>query len=194
VSIAMNLLNVSRTKALLLCIGIPLGIPIAGACGAVMLSHLDPSGYAFVAMISFGSAALMYLVADELLVEAHVDPDTDKWYITLQFFSGFLVTLLLQVRYRNSAARLSLQSLTCGCGCVFSFCQTNHLGTARNSRCTFRRWNRVTPRGRMRSLVVCSLTVAALIRMNEFVLNQSHHTANSSQPASQAIQSAVLLA
>lgn len=110
VSLAMNVLSVSRAKALMLCIGVPLGIPIAGTFGAFLLANFDPESPAFIAIISFGAAALMYLVVCELLVEAYGNADADKWYITMQFFTGFLVPVFLQVRGSEVHARMRQSS------------------------------------------------------------------------------------
>lgn len=44
-------------------------------------------------VLAFGVAALMYLVTEELLKEAHKAPDTPG--ITLSFFIGFLLVLLI---------------------------------------------------------------------------------------------------
>ncbi|HWU72572.1 MAG TPA: transporter [Sphingomonas sp.] len=46
------------------------------------------------ALLSFGLMALLYLVTEELLVEAHEKPDTPL--ITTMFFVGFLGLLLLE--------------------------------------------------------------------------------------------------
>ena len=51
------------------------------------------SGAAFAAVLGLGSAALLYLVVEELLREAHRIPDTPL--ITASFFAGFLLLLLL---------------------------------------------------------------------------------------------------
>lgn len=44
-------------------------------------------------MLSFGSAALLYLVTEELLVEAHEAGETT--FAPSMFFAGFLLFLLL---------------------------------------------------------------------------------------------------
>lgn len=53
----------------------------------------DASEHTMAGVLSFGSAALLYLVTEELLVEAHETPDT--LLATTMFFVGFLLFLLL---------------------------------------------------------------------------------------------------
>lgn len=61
--------------------------------GTLLLSQLSP--HALVVMLSFGCAALMFLVIEELLVEAHEEKET-AW-MTSTFFVGFLVFLVIGV-------------------------------------------------------------------------------------------------
>lgn len=46
-----------------------------------------------IAIIAFGVAALLYLVAEELLTEAHEVPETRL--ATVAFFVGFLIVLFV---------------------------------------------------------------------------------------------------
>jgi ZIP family zinc transporter len=48
---------------------------------------------AFAAVLGLGSAALLYLAAEELLPEAHEIPEMLP--ITASFFAGFVLLLLL---------------------------------------------------------------------------------------------------
>ena len=48
----------------------------------------------FAGVFAFGLMALLYLVTEELLVEAHEAPD--KPWITAMFFAGFLLLILLE--------------------------------------------------------------------------------------------------
>lgn len=61
------------------------------ALGATLLHGLSEALLEIV--LSFGLAALLYLVTEELLVEAHEDPETPL--ITATFFAGFLLFLIL---------------------------------------------------------------------------------------------------
>ena len=68
---------------LLLAVGAVIGVSALGGL----------SGSAFAAVVGFGSVALLYLVVEELLREAHEIPDTPA--VTASFFVGFLVLLLI---------------------------------------------------------------------------------------------------
>jgi len=69
--------------ALLLPIGALLAIPVAGLSAPVVAGFL-----------CFGLMALLFLVTEELLVEAHERPDTPL--ISAMFFVGFLALLLIE--------------------------------------------------------------------------------------------------
>ena len=76
----------------LLIIGV-LGVLVIGGTvgGAIVLSGVSAGIMAMV--LSFGSVAMMYLVTEELLVEAH-EVEEGRWETTA-FFMGFLVYLLI---------------------------------------------------------------------------------------------------
>lgn len=72
-----------------LCIGMLLPV---GALIATPVAALSPA--MITAFLSFGLMALLYLVTEELLVEAHEKPDTPL--ISAMFFVGFLGLLLIE--------------------------------------------------------------------------------------------------
>ena len=78
-----KILGIVTLLSLLLPLGTLLAIPVAGFSPKVI------SGF-----LSFGLMALLYLVTEELLVEAHEKPDTPV--ITAMFFVGFLGLLTLE--------------------------------------------------------------------------------------------------
>lgn len=70
------------------------GLLLAGAgIGAYFLAGVD--GVILDAVMSFGVAALLYLVTEELLVEAHEVDETPL--LTSMFFVGFLALLLIEM-------------------------------------------------------------------------------------------------
>ena len=75
--------------------GVPALLTLLLAVGAVVgVSALGGlSGPAFAAVVGLGAVALLYLVVEELLREAHETPDTPL--VTAAFFGGFLLLLLL---------------------------------------------------------------------------------------------------
>ena len=66
---------------------------VGAAAGTTLLAGL--SGAPFVIVMAFGTAALLYLVTEELLVEAHGVPETAL--ITSSFFVGFWVMLMIDM-------------------------------------------------------------------------------------------------
>lgn len=77
-------------KVLAVVAGLAILLPVGAAVG-IPVSHLP--NFWIAAFFSFGLVALLYLVTEELLVEAHAAPE--KPWVTSLFFIGFLVILLL---------------------------------------------------------------------------------------------------
>jgi ZIP family zinc transporter len=71
------------------------GIACLMIVGAVLGRTLlaDASEHTLAGLLSFGSAALLFLVTEELLIEAHDSADTAV--TTTMFFVGFLIFELL---------------------------------------------------------------------------------------------------
>ncbi len=86
--IRKNLSTAFRAASLLvLCFLIPIGA-VTGALAVSLVPHEF-----YEAALAFGVAALLYLVTEELLVEAHETRDT--LWTTASFFLGFLAIILL---------------------------------------------------------------------------------------------------
>lgn len=66
-------------------------VALGASIGILLLGGLK--GPVLAGVLAFGSAALLYLVTEELLVEAHEVPETP--WLTAAFFLGFLVFLEL---------------------------------------------------------------------------------------------------
>lgn len=81
----------SRIKIVAASGAIALLLPL-GAWLATPVEHLPPP--AIAGFLTFGLMALLYLVTEELLVEAHEKPDSPM--ISAMFFVGFLGLLLLE--------------------------------------------------------------------------------------------------
>lgn len=81
----------SKTKVIATTFGLALLMPI-GTLVALPVAHLSPPVIA--GFLSFGLMALLYLVTEELLVEAHEKPDTPL--ISAMFFIGFLGLMLIE--------------------------------------------------------------------------------------------------
>lgn len=81
----------SRLKIVAVSGAIALLLPL-GSLLATPVQHLSPS--VIEGFLTFGLMALLYLVTEELLVEAHEKPDSPL--ISAMFFVGFLGLLLLE--------------------------------------------------------------------------------------------------
>jgi len=94
-SCATSLRNVGQTSLRIGITGGILGIGVlAGAgAGAVILNSVTP---VFIdALLAFGVAALLYLVTEELLVEAHEGKETPGQ--TAMFFLGFILLFMIDM-------------------------------------------------------------------------------------------------
>ena len=85
------------------CIAIPCivaapAVLAVGACvGAGAAAAVASNSALHTALISFGVAALLYLVTEELLLEAHEGQSEEHvWYIDFFFFFGFMAAFLLE--------------------------------------------------------------------------------------------------
>lgn len=83
--------NVSIFKVISITALLSLLIFIGTFIGATLLQQV--SAETLEAVLSFGLAALLFLVTEELLTEAHEEPETPL--ITATFFAGFLLFLIL---------------------------------------------------------------------------------------------------
>lgn len=83
--------GVARSRVLLLVSALGLLVFVSAVVGATMLSGL--TGGAMEIVLSFGAAALLYLVTEELLREAHEERETTA--ATAMFFAGFLAFLVI---------------------------------------------------------------------------------------------------
>jgi ZIP family zinc transporter len=81
----------ARWKVIAASVGLAL-VFAAGAAGGLTLFS-GASGHTLTWVLSFGCAALLYLVTEELLVEAHEVPETS--WASAAFFGGFLLFLIL---------------------------------------------------------------------------------------------------
>ncbi|QCI80490.1 transporter [Hankyongella ginsenosidimutans] len=82
-----------RSKARIVAIAVALALLMPlGAVAALPIAAFPP--HVVTGFLSFGLIALLYLVTEELLVEAHEKPDTPL--ISAMFFVGFLALLLIE--------------------------------------------------------------------------------------------------
>lgn len=92
VAATLSSAKVSWPKMLGITLAIALLLPIGATIGVVTLAGL--SGILLAGFFAFGLVALLYLVTEELLVEAHETPDTP--FTTATFFVGFLLLIAIE--------------------------------------------------------------------------------------------------
>ncbi len=82
--------GMTRSRAVVMLVAISLAILVGAAAGHLIAGM---SGAFLAGILGFGVAALLYLVTEELLSEAHEVPDTP--IVTATFFAGFLVPIVI---------------------------------------------------------------------------------------------------
>lgn len=90
-AVSLKKRGVRGRHSLLAVVGLAFLVPSGALIGALVMTAV-PSGFK-VGFLAFGVAALLYLVIEELMREAHEGEDTPL--ITLNFFIGFMAVLLL---------------------------------------------------------------------------------------------------
>ena len=83
--------GLSKVRSVLVCTGLGLMTAVGAIGGALLLA--DVSASVMSAVLAFGAAALLYLVVEELLVEAHEERESVA--LGAMFFLGFLVIYVL---------------------------------------------------------------------------------------------------
>jgi zinc transporter, ZIP family len=91
VAVELGHLGIARRRVIAATLGLGLLFVLVAAAGASVFRGL--SGPPLAITLAFGAAALLFLVTEELLVEAHQEPETPL--LTATFFVGFLLMLLL---------------------------------------------------------------------------------------------------
>ncbi|MDX2244617.1 MAG: transporter [Leptolyngbyaceae cyanobacterium bins.302] len=92
ISASLSQANASWQKVMRTTLGIALLLPFGAVIGVTLLSHLP--AVILAGFLAFGLIALLYLVTEELLVEAHEIPDTPL--TTGVFFGGFLLLIVIE--------------------------------------------------------------------------------------------------
>ncbi|GMA16665.1 hypothetical protein [Deinococcus metallilatus] len=95
VSVASSLgqSGASRSRVILTVTGLSLLVILGALLGGTLLQGL--TGLALEIVLAFGAAALLFLVTEELLTEAHEVKETPL--ITAAFFAGFVALYLLEL-------------------------------------------------------------------------------------------------
>lgn len=91
VAASLSKLGVRRTRTVKVLAGLSTTFLMGALIGTMLLSRL-PAHY-MASVVAFGAAALMFLVTEELLTEAHEEKESPA--LTAMFFVGFLIFIIL---------------------------------------------------------------------------------------------------
>jgi zinc transporter, ZIP family len=83
--------GLARARVIMLMAAMAVVVLLGAAVGHVIAAQ---QGSLLAGILGFGVAALLYLVTEELLTEAHEAPDTP--IVTATFFAGFLLPLMIE--------------------------------------------------------------------------------------------------
>lgn len=97
VSAALGAARVRRSWSFLIPVGLAALMSAAAIGGHAVLAGLPATPYA--ALLGFGTVALLYLVTEELLVEAHEVSETS--FATAAFFAGFVVFFVIEASVKT---------------------------------------------------------------------------------------------
>lgn len=97
IAVISTLSRTSLKRWLLILISCGLGLLFLMGAMAGSVLYGAVSGPVHTAMIAFGAAALIYLVTEELLVEAHSPKTTENPLTAALFFVGFLLLLGIEL-------------------------------------------------------------------------------------------------
>jgi zinc transporter, ZIP family len=92
-AVALARAGAARAKIIGTSAGLGFLLALGAVVGTALLGNL--SGMTKEIVLSFGAAALLYLVTEELLVEAHEEPETPL--LTAMFFVGFIALLVIEM-------------------------------------------------------------------------------------------------
>jgi ZIP family zinc transporter len=90
-AVQLRELGFSKSRSVGVVAGLAISLLIGAAVGSTLLS--GAAGKLLEIVLSFGLAALLFLVTEELLTEAHEQPESP--WMTASFFVGFLLFLIL---------------------------------------------------------------------------------------------------
>jgi zinc transporter, ZIP family len=93
-TLATALHGMDASKSVPAALAGPIMIVIGATCGGLLSGALHSNPPLFAAMMGFGTSALLFMVAEELLLEAHEDGNAHIWWVDLQLYVGFYVSFM----------------------------------------------------------------------------------------------------
>ena len=92
-AVALGKAGVARARTVAMLAGLSAALIFGAGIGAGLLAQIK--GFWLDVVLTFGAAALLYLVTEELLVEAHEEPDSPA--LSAMFFVGFTALLIVEM-------------------------------------------------------------------------------------------------
>lgn len=96
VALAVGGMGTSKARVVLATAGVALLLPLGAVAGTLLFKGISQAW--LTGLYAFGLVALLYLVTEELLVEAHEKPETPL--ATAVFFAGFFLLIILDEAIR----------------------------------------------------------------------------------------------
>lgn len=93
-TLALALKGQGRISSITAAIVGPVSIVVGATFGGFLSSALSSNPAALAFLISFGASALLFMVAEELLLEAHESGD-HVWWVDLQLYTGFFGSIMM---------------------------------------------------------------------------------------------------
>lgn len=93
-TLAMALKGQSRISSIGASLVGPVGIVIGAAVGGFLSEAFSKNPASMTFLLSFGTSALLFMVAEELLLEAHEEGD-HVWWVDLQLYTGFFASIIM---------------------------------------------------------------------------------------------------
>ena len=72
----------------------PSAIVVGATLGGILADALSSNPVYLTFLLSFGTSALLFMVAEELLLEAHEKGD-HVWWVDLQLYTGFYASIVM---------------------------------------------------------------------------------------------------
>lgn len=94
-TLATSMKGQPKSKSLPAVFAAPLAIIIAAGIGGFFAGMLASNETFKVGLFAFGCSALIFMVAEELLLEAHEDGGEHVWWVDTMLYVGFLASIYL---------------------------------------------------------------------------------------------------
>merc|ERR1719254_484481 len=93
-TLSMGLKGQGKAKSIAAAFVGPLGIVLGATLGGLLADALSSNPIYLTFLLSFGTSALLFMVAEELLLEAH-EKGEHVWWVDLQLYTGFYASIVM---------------------------------------------------------------------------------------------------